>query len=121
MIQAAEQIFERNGEYNSLIWLAFVHDGKPRPLVFLIHDHGWWKGYPDLWDGQLIRFPYPGTQRGFAFLIEKAALGDLLGTPVRGEQPYQTDVQDDPWQFQDSYGRTLRLELPGMNVHVEYS
>ena len=120
-MQAAEQIFEQNnGEFSSLIWLDFAHNDKPRPLIFLVHDHGWWKGYPDLWDGELVRFPHPGTGRGFAFLIEKARLISMLGTPLGPETAYQTDVEDDSWTFKDSYGRTLRLEHPGMNWHAEY-
>ena len=117
MIDAAEQIFEQDGEYSSLIWL----DWPEQALIFLVHDHGWWKGYPDLWDGEMVRFPHPGTGRGFAFLIEKAGLKSLLGIPRLPEQPYRTDITDDPfWEFKDSYGRLLRLELPGMNVHLEY-
>ena len=117
MIDAAEQIFERgNGEFSSLIWLDF----HTRPLIFLIHDCGTWKGYPDLWDGEMVRFPHPGAERGFAFLIEKAGLAPLLGIPRLPEQPNQTEIADDPWEFRDSYGRLLRLELPGMNWHVEY-
>lgn len=122
MINSAEQVFEKpNGEFSSLIWLAFIHAGKPRPLIFLVHEHGWWKGFPDQWQGQSVEDPHPGTERGFAFLIEKAGLGPLLGVPRLPEQPYQTEVSDSPfWEFQDSYGRTLRLELPGMNVHLDY-
>ncbi len=117
MINAAEQIFRKGEEYSSLIWMNYPM----RPLIFLIHDHGWWKGFPDLWDGEMIRFPHPGTERGFAFLIEKAGLSSLLGAPIRLEQPFRTEVADDPfWEFEDSYGRLLRLELPGMNWHVEY-
>ncbi len=116
MINAAEQIFKKNNGYSSLIWLDF----HTRPLIFLIR-YGAWKGFPDLWDGEIVKKPHPGTGRGFAFLIERAGLGDLLGAPLRPEQPYKTEIRDDPfWEFKDSYGRLLRLELPGMNVHVEY-
>jgi hypothetical protein len=115
MIDAAEQIFEKDGEYSSLIWLNY----STRPLIFLIHEYGTWKGWPDLCEGQLVRFPHPGTVGGFAFLIDKVGLE--LGVPIRPEQPFQTEVADDPcWEFKDSYGRLLRLESPGMNWHVEY-
>lgn len=122
MINAAEQIFKcGDGEFSSLIWLAHIHNGKPRPLIFMIHGCGWWKGFPDQWNGQQVQSPYPGTVQGFAHLIGKAHLEDLLGIALWPERSYQTDVTDDPfWKFRDSYGRLLRLELPGMNVHVTY-
>lgn len=124
MTNAAEQIFEQNNEYTSLIWLN--HD--MRPLIFLIHDHGWWKGFPDLWDGEIVRFPHPDTGRGFAFLIKRAGLDSLLGAPLWPEQPYQaevtefigTDSKPPYWEITDSYGRLLRLEHPGMNYRVTY-
>lgn len=118
MIDAAEQMFRKGSEFSSLIWLNYVLRDKPRPLIFMIHDHGWWKGFPDLWDGEPVQFPHPGTVQGFAHLIEKAQLGSLLGAPIWPERPYRTEVCDEPWQFQDSYGRLLKLELPGMNVHI---
>jgi len=71
MINAAEQIFEKDGEYSSLIWL----DYPARRLMFLIHDHGWWHGFPDLWSGEPVEEPHVGTERGFAFLIEALAQG----------------------------------------------
>lgn len=117
MINAAEQIFlHKDGGSSSLIWLNY----EVRPLIFLIHEYGSWRGFPDLWDGEMVRFPYPGTSRGFAFLIDKAKLSPLLGEAFGSERPFQTDVSDDPWEFKDSYGRLLRLESPGMNWHVEY-
>ena len=126
MINAAEQLFEKDdGEYSSLIWLDYEH----RPLIFLVHGHGRWKGFPDLCAGQLVRFPHPGTVGGFAFLIDRVGLD--LGVPIRPEQPYRTEVATKPfqteeiedgtyWEFSDSYGRVLKLFAPGMNWHVEY-
>ncbi len=114
-MRAAEQIFlHEGGGSSSLIWL----DYEVRPLIFLIHEYGSWRGFPDLWNGEMVRFPHPGTARGFAFLIGKTGLS--LGEVFGEERPYQTEVRDDPWEFGDSYGRLLRLELPGMNVHVTY-
>ena len=120
---AAEQIFlHKDGGSSSLIWLDFP----ARPLIFLIHEFGSWRGFPDLWNGEAVGQPHPGTERGFAFLIERAKLGSMLGASFGGERPYRTDVTEFVgtdtkfpfWQFQDSYGRLLRLELPEMNVHI---
>ena len=117
MINASEQIFEHpGGGTSSLIWLDF----HTRPLIFLIHEFGSWRGFPDLWSGETVEQLHPGTERGFAFLISRARLSPMLGAPLGGERPYRTEVQDEPWQFRDSYGRLLRLELPGMNWHVTY-
>ncbi len=121
-MRAAEQIFLHKYGASSLIWV----DYPVRPLIFLIHEYGSWRGFPDLWNGELVRFPHSGTGRGFAYLIEKAgfSLGEVFGK----ERPYQTDVTEFVgtdvefpfWEFKDSYGRLLRLELPEMNVHVTY-
>ena len=124
-MRAAEQLFEKDGEYTSLIWL----DHELQPLIFIVHDHGWWKGFPDLWKGELVRFPHPGTVQGFAFLIDRANLSPLLGSPSGPERPYQAEVVESIgsetelpyWEITHPDGRLLRLEWPNMNVHVTYT
>lgn len=118
-LNAAEQVFERtDGGCSSLIWIAHPQ----RALIFMLHDYERWRGWPDLWSGQPVEAMdvpagFIDTERGFGYLVRKANLTPLIGYALRGEQPYQAQVEEleGGWRLMDSYGR--RLELKVMPSH----
>lgn len=122
-VAAAEQLFERKdgGEEAqnvvSLLWI----DHPQRPLIFLLHDYGHWRAWPDTWDGRPVKDPHPGTVQGFAFLIERVGLGSLLGTFIWPEQSYRAEIEEleGGWRLTDSWGRTLRLVVGPVHWSVE--
>lgn len=126
-VSAAEQLFERvDGGVSSLLWI----DHPRRGLVFLLHDHGHWRGWPDTWDGQPVAVA--GAERGFAHLVQRAGLELVIGQAIRPEQPYRVEMEeldDVPvpgtgtgtggWKLTDSRGRTLRLVVGPVRWMVE--
>lgn len=106
-VDAAEQVFARDdGGCSSLLWI----DHPTRPLLFLLHDFQFWRGWPDAWDGQAVEVA--GAVRGFGYLVQRAGLEAIVGQAVRPEQAYRADVEEleDGWRLTDGWGRLLRLE-----------
>ncbi len=114
-LQAAEQLFERpDGGVSSLLWI----DHPRRGLIFLLHDHFTWHGWPDTWDGQPVEVA--GAVRGFGYLVQRAGLEPVIGRAWEEEKPYRAVVEeldtgglDHGWRLTDSWGRTLRLVIVG--------
>lgn len=126
-VSAAEQVFERDdGGVCSLLWIDYPR----RPLMFLVHDYGHWRGWPDTWDGKPVTAA--GAERGFAHLVQRAGLGPVIGQAIRPEQPYRAEIEElaeapvpgagtgtGGWRLTDSWGRTLCLQVGPSRWSVE--
>jgi len=110
-MNAARQQFE----HGFMLW--FDYDGG---LIFAIADDGWWRDFPDEWDGESepVAESPPGKikpLRGFGDVWAKnSGVADLLGWAVAGEQSGQGECLciETGWHvtFGDVY--SAMLEFP---------